>query len=990
MKVDYKDPQSSEADVQHDPYNPYGAGRDLYRREQEAPDGSHEAISGYDRSNDGFDGITKNIDKTRDQEEQAGWRNRVTKRENPVKKVVNGLKTPRFSGMRRKSSLAAILFVLLGGGSVMTLFLSPGLAIVHLKEVLVGDLNDQLAAVDKRSAIIMRSKMKDLTNGSCGVIKIKCRFATMTDKQAEKFRKAGIEIERDMTKGFGSKRGQITKMTFTDRDGNKLEITDAKQLQSALRTNVDFKYAVNIDAFNPKIRTLGDAVMKRVMSNAKTSKANKLEGENKEQLQQSLDDAAAGKATPDAKSLTPRKNDKGEVVGYLDEDGQPYTTAEYEQIKQKAASIEQAGKIGGTGMVGRLSGAAVKGLGALGTASTACSVYTTSRAVAALAKVKRKMELIRFAVALVLTPADMIKAGDATDTLTTFAGDNLTEITQDKEVVDETKWDQAGSANDPPVTKDPDAGKAALDSPGFATAAHGEVPKLNARSQRFMLGGTLGGTLTGINMAIARVVNGGNPDPRQVSQKCRYINNPFVQVGSLAAGIGLGIFSFGLFTGLSVAGSLALAFATPYLESMIADIIAGNVTKGISGIDSGDAAFAGTAGLLGDVAQNRGMKPLDSSEAMSYLALNQQTENEYASLERRQAADTPFDIYNQYSFLGSLARSFIPFTVSSSNSLAAIGLNTGSVFNAAFASITPQTHALTADRFKQCNDPAYEMIGIEADVFCNVRYGMTQQELAMDPLENAEWMAATGNIDPESEDGVAIDNKQDWNYVKFLKECTNRTAGWGEEQDESGGDGGNCRDATKEAQNMHYRVYTMDQGLDKAMDETPDETPAPGTTGFAGGENGPVNSDGWAFPSTADAEVTSGFGMRQGEAHNGVDIAQAGDATGKPIFAARDGKVVAAGPADGFGNWIVIKHTVDGQEIDTLYGHMYDDGVLVRVGDEVKAGQQIGKIGNNGQSFGAHLHFGMWLGDLLSGTGKFVNPEEYDFIKNKKPADIRA
>ncbi len=989
MKVDYKDPQSREADIQHDPYNPYGAAQTLRRKEQQALDGSHEAIDGYDRSKDDFDAITKNIDKTRDLEERGGWRNRVTSSGGAVKSAIKKFSKPRFIGMRRKSSLAAILFVLIGGGSVMTLFLSPGLAIVHLKEVLVGDLNDQLAAVDKRSAIILRSKMKDLTNGACGVIKVKCRFATMTDRQAEKFRKAGIEIERDMTKGFGSKRGQITKMTFTDRQGQKIEITDAKELQGALRSNVDFKYAMTIDAFNAKIRTLGDSVMKRVMSNAKTSKASKLDGENKEELQRSLDDAAAGKATVDAKSMTPHKNEKGEVVGYTDENGQPYTTQEYEEIKRTAASIEEAGKIGGTGMVGRLSGAAVKGLGALGTASTACSVYTTSRAVAALAKVKRKMELIRFAVALVLTPADMLKAGDANDAMTTFVGDNLTSIKPEGEVVDETKWDQAGSASNPATIKDPDAGKNALDSPGFATAAHGEVPTLNARAQRFMIGGVLAGTLTSINIAIARIVNGGNPDPRQVSQKCRYINNPFVQVGSLAAGIGLGVFSFGIFTGLSVAGSLALAFATPYLESMIADIMAGQVTKGIEGIDSGDAAFAGTAGLLGDVAQNRGMQPMDSSQAMSYLALNQQTETEYARLESRQAADTPFDIYNQYSFLGSLARSFLPYATATSNSVAAIGLNTGSLFSAAFATLTPQTHALTAERFKQCHDPAYEMIGIEADVFCNVRYGMSQQELAIDPLENAEWMAATGNIDPNSEDGVAIDNKKEWNYAKFLKECTNRTAGWGEEQDESGGDGGNCRDPKKEADNMHFRVYTMDQGLDKAMDEAPDEAPTPGTTGFATGETGPVNSEGWAFPTTTDAKITSGFGIRGGEEHNGIDLAQAGDATGKPIFAARDGKVVAAGPAEGFGNWIVIAHDVNGQRVDTLYGHMFDDGVLVKVGDQVKAGQQIGKIGNKGQSSGAHLHFGIWLGDLLSGNGRFDNPESYDFI-NKRETDIRA
>ena len=102
--------------------------------------------------------------------------------------------------------------------------------------------------------------------------------------------------------------------------------------------------------------------------------------------------------------------------------------------------------------------------------------------------------------------------------------------------------------------------------------------------------------------------------------------------------------------------------------------------------------------------------------------------------------------------------------------------------------------------------------------------------------------------------------------------------------------------------------------------------------------------------------------MRGGQPHNGADFAQPGGAEGKPIFATRDGKVIAAGPASGFGNWIVIQHEVDGQRYDSVYGHMYNDGVLVKQGDEVKAGQEIGAIGNAGQSTGPHLHFEIWRG----------------------------
>lgn len=104
----------------------------------------------------------------------------------------------------------------------------------------------------------------------------------------------------------------------------------------------------------------------------------------------------------------------------------------------------------------------------------------------------------------------------------------------------------------------------------------------------------------------------------------------------------------------------------------------------------------------------------------------------------------------------------------------------------------------------------------------------------------------------------------------------------------------------------------------------------------------------------AQTSMTSGFGERWGTQHQGNDYA---GPEGTAIHAFTDGRVVDAGPASGFGNWIVIDHEIDGQIYSTVYGHMWDDGVSVATGDQVSAGQRIGAIGNNGESTGAHLHF---------------------------------
>lgn len=95
--------------------------------------------------------------------------------------------------------------------------------------------------------------------------------------------------------------------------------------------------------------------------------------------------------------------------------------------------------------------------------------------------------------------------------------------------------------------------------------------------------------------------------------------------------------------------------------------------------------------------------------------------------------------------------------------------------------------------------------------------------------------------------------------------------------------------------------------------------------------------------------LTSGFGSRWGRLHRGVDLAAG---TGSPVRAAAAGTVVAAGPEDGYGRAVRIRHA-DGSE--TLYAH--NSVLLVSRGAQVSAGQQIAQEGNTGNSTGPHLHF---------------------------------
>jgi murein DD-endopeptidase MepM/ murein hydrolase activator NlpD len=114
---------------------------------------------------------------------------------------------------------------------------------------------------------------------------------------------------------------------------------------------------------------------------------------------------------------------------------------------------------------------------------------------------------------------------------------------------------------------------------------------------------------------------------------------------------------------------------------------------------------------------------------------------------------------------------------------------------------------------------------------------------------------------------------------------------------------------------------------------------APGdTTPSAAGLIWPVNGP-----------VTSGFGMRWGRMHEGIDI---GAPSGTPIRAAAAGRVVYAGWMSGYGNLVAIDH---GGGISTAYGHQ--SSIAVGNGQIVSQGQTIGYVGCTGHCFGPHLHF---------------------------------
>ena len=122
-------------------------------------------------------------------------------------------------------------------------------------------------------------------------------------------------------------------------------------------------------------------------------------------------------------------------------------------------------------------------------------------------------------------------------------------------------------------------------------------------------------------------------------------------------------------------------------------------------------------------------------------------------------------------------------------------------------------------------------------------------------------------------------------------------------------------------------------------------------------------------PVNGEIDLSSTFGVRVdpflhvAAMHTGLDFR--GD-TGDPIHATAAGTVVGAGWSGGYGRTIEIDH---GNGLSTRYGHLSQ--IDVKVGDEIRIGQIIGRMGSTGRSTGPHLHYETRI------DGDAVDPQKF-------------
>jgi hypothetical protein len=345
-------------------------------------------------------------------------------------------------------------------------------------------------------------------------------------------------------------------------------------------------------------------------------------------------------------------------------------------------------------------------------------------------------------------------------------------------------------------------------------------------------------------------------------------------------------------------------------------------------------------------------------------------------IEDRRLEANPWDITDPYSVVGSIAGGMLPYF--SGTSLTSNIASLGSLVFNPFKALSPNVSAQSqAGYYEVCDDEEYKQMGIAVDPFCNPVYGLPVNLLNTDPEDVLDYMLNANHISAET--GEATSAK----YKEFLEKCVDNIAPLGFYNEEVGGDIREDKCIRGKGYPDMFYIYTVDDSVYQMMQCVLDEEEGAcysenqsADGGGSGGESMNQNlqaspkQPGWFSPVerwyvTDLIHYSGDWGKRR----NAISGWSQGDSidfpvpTGTSVYAPHNGTVAAGSSSCG-----IIVNTDDGN----AYALWHMSESLVSVGDSVRAGQLVGKSGNDpcgGQSTAPHLHYEIKLTDPTMSYG---------------------
>lgn len=688
-------------------------------------------------------------------------------------------------GGKKKGPIAAIIGLLVGGGLGMGVMFSPSLLIVHLKETMVKALDDANPALSLRTNKMLWKKVNSIASGfeysKDGKCNVKCKFGSVSESMKMNLEKPGskFKVEFNETKVAGIKRYTIKSMSY---DGGKpiTNAADFKKLMADPMAASDFKKHFNSKTAYFLNGKFGTVLREKFGLN----KLTKVYGENLDKAKASVR-KSLGLEGDKASTTPPAKQTDAEKQAILEK--HPV----YSKALTKIRTVNKSANA----------------------ASFVCVAYNIGRTTTYAIKAAKIAAFAGFAI-LFLNVADQIKSGDG---------------------VDPAAVEQVGNQ----LTSKDSNGMSATDSIGYKTAAFGDNLSASESDQKYsimpvgsvvkLIGNMLAFLLaTGVaSLVAARVACIGANVAGMVAQCSEELIAAVVLIETVIGSIGA------LATCALKLAAIALA-ASAVLGGMLDLIITAIIKSELPVLDettngtaAGNAIYSGTASIMGGASASYGLNPGNQEEIKTYALNTSEIVNQQDAIASYEAKSTPFDISNQYSFMGSILSKLGIYSLAKSSNVSIISRVLGFIPKSISSLQTPALAATTAAENKSkiygnCTDWAIKNMNLGADSLCNLSYVMGGDELDADIDQTLTYMLGK-YINEDT--GVPVAGSD---YEKYVKYCAERVEPMGEtsmaieDEDYVWAVGVQCLntgDSTHDEMLKNFRVYTMDSSINDTMEE---------------------------------------------------------------------------------------------------------------------------------------------------------------------------
>ncbi|MBP6037988.1 MAG: D-alanyl-D-alanine carboxypeptidase family protein [Candidatus Saccharimonas sp.] len=687
---------------------------------------------------------TQPSDSVRDGESSSQWKNNFSSNQK------NTTQSSVKSWVKRSAAGGSILGLLLGGGTLVSFFGGPGLLIVNFVEQYSNRFNTQLASMDARMSKVVHAKLNNTTKGvGCKVAASAfCKFSTFSETELDNFK--NNKLEPVDTKKTATGRYKIS--GFKLDDGS---VVNAKDFQKKMKNDINFRNNMTKSyggVGGIKYTGMWDNIANKFKSKVGINFGRPFkDGATDEDRAKTIDERSRGLEQTKADTSNQCSSSECDEDKKKSEESKSKAAAEANDLADKFDEVSSTDESASAKLASKGAGSfgsVLKGFGILGAADSACSFIGFARSAGLISKTTRLKQMILLSTVF-LTTASMIKAGDAVDQDVSYVGNMLTE-----------------TYSYPDGTKS----KSATDSFGYRNAAYGDTG-IDEAASTYVAGASFGGESSGIMQQMMALVVGAGGAAAGISaikDTCQFVNNPFVIGTSLIVGIGALLIP-GV-NGLKLGGQIALQGAMVAAQAIMLAKVA-DITKGVlvgkkdSREGYGNIMNVASSATLMGIGNNGGNPLVKKGKLEPILTHYNQTKLAYAEMDRLN--HSPFDATNSNTVLGSMYVSLMPYITKMSTPSGTFGV----IQNLGTSSIKHMLggNQALAEGTTSCEDqdPDVKDAGYAATEFCIPWTGTDPKYLGIDPVEAAEFLAAKGYLNIETDEFT--EKTQD-----FITKCVER------------------------------------------------------------------------------------------------------------------------------------------------------------------------------------------------------------------------